>query len=104
DIDYSGKRVVVIGSGATAVTLVPELAKKAAHVVMLQRTPTYIVSMPSVDAVASWLNARLPSKLAYAVTRWKNVMLATGYYQLARRQPKLMKKIILDRVRQELGA
>jgi monooxygenase len=69
------KRVVVIGSGATAVTLVPELAKRAAHVTMLQRSPTYVVSRPSEDGIANRLRAMLPSKLAYALTRWKNVLL-----------------------------
>ena len=70
-----GRRVVVIGSGATAVTLVPELAKDAAHVTMLQRSPTYIVSLPAHDAVSSWLHRWLPDRLAHGLTRWKNVLL-----------------------------
>ncbi|MFX8358729.1 NAD(P)/FAD-dependent oxidoreductase, partial [Acinetobacter baumannii] len=65
DIDYAGKRVVVIGSGATAVTLVPEMAKTAAHVTMLQRSPTYVVARPAEDALANKLRAKLPAKLAY---------------------------------------
>jgi len=75
DIDYIGKRVVVIGSGATAVTLVPELAKQAAHVTMLQRSPTYVVARPSEDHAANRLRRYLPSMLAYRITRWKRVLL-----------------------------
>lgn len=103
DIDYAGKRVVVIGSGATAVTLVPELAKKAAHVVMLQRSPTYIVSRPEEDAIANWLRRHLPAKLAYGITRWKNVLLGMYFYRLCRRKPEFAKKMILDGVREQLG-
>ncbi len=101
--DYTGKRVVVIGSGATAVTLVPELAEKAAHVVMLQRSPTYIVSRPAADAVANWLRERLPAKLAYGISRWKNVLLSMAFFELARRAPELTKKRIKELVREELG-
>ena len=75
DLDYTGKRVVVIGSGATAVTLVPEMAKTAAHVTMLQRSPTYVVSRPAEDALANKLRAKLPAKLAYHLIRWRNVLL-----------------------------
>jgi monooxygenase len=103
DIDYAGKRVVVIGSGATAVTLVPELAKKAAHVVMLQRSPTYVVSLPAEDAIANWLRGRLPPKVAYGITRWKNVLVSMGFYQLARRRPEGAKKRIIGLVQKELG-
>ncbi len=103
DIEYEGKRVVVIGSGATAVTLVPELAKKAAHVVMLQRSPTYVVSRPEEDAIANWLNRYLPAKLAYGITRWKNVLLGMYFYRLCRRKPEFARKMILDGVREQLG-
>lgn len=103
DIDYAGKRVVVIGSGATAVTLVPELAKRAAHLTMLQRSPTYIVARPSEDAIANWLRRWLPSKAAYAVTRWKNVLLQQYFYRIARKHPDKAKERIVDMVRQELG-
>ncbi len=103
DIEYAGKRVVVIGSGATAVTLVPELAKQAAHVTMLQRSPTYIVSRPAEDAIANFLRRWLPARLAYSITRWKNVLLFTLFYKLARSRPKQVKKAILDQVRAELG-
>src|SRR5213079_2263374 len=94
DLDYAGKRVVVIGSGATAVTLVPAMAKSAAHVTMLQRSPTYIVTRPGEDATAQALRRVLPERLAYAATRWKNVLLGMMFFQLARRRP--------DRVKQRL--
>ena len=84
-LDHAGKRVVVIGSGATAVTLVPELAKTAAHVTMLQRSPTYIVSRPAEDALANWAKRQLPAKLAYRLTRWRLVLLACGSTGCARR-------------------
>jgi len=103
DLDYAGKRVVVIGSGATAVTLVPELAKTASHVDMLQRSPTYIVSMPEADAVANWLNKRLPAKLAYGLTRWKNVLLQMHFFGQSRKKPERVKEMILKGVRAELG-
>ena len=94
DIDYARKRVVVIGSGATAVTLVPAMAEKAHHVTMLQRSPSYIVSLPGRDPVAELLRGRLPSKLAYSLLRWKNVVMTTLFYQLSRRAPKLVKALI----------
>ena len=94
DLAYDGKRVVVIGSGATAVTLVPALAERAAHVTMLQRSPTYVLSLPGVDRVAVMLRERLSPARAYAVTRWKNVLVTTASYQLSRRRPELMKKLI----------
>ncbi len=102
-LDYEGKQVVVIGSGATAVTLVPELAKKAAHVVMLQRSPTYVVSQPSEDRLAIRLRALLPGKLAYALVRWKNILENIYVYRLSRRQPAKMRAYILDQVRGHLG-
>src|SRR5712691_9656771 len=81
DIDYLGKRVVVIGSGATAVTLLPEMAKRAAHVTMLQRSPTYIISMPAEDRIANRLRRHLPPRVAYGITRWKNVLLGMWFYR-----------------------
>src|SRR5208282_4760546 len=75
EIDYAGKRVVVIGSGATAVTLVPAMAQSAAHVTMLQRSPTYILSVPAADPLASMLSGVLPARYAYPIVRWKNVLL-----------------------------
>lgn len=103
DIDYAGKRVIVIGSGATAVTIVPEMAKQAAHVTMLQRSPTYVVSRPAEDAIANWLRRVLPVKTAYSITRWKNVLLGMLFFQLSRRNPHGMKKLIRKGVRVALG-
>ncbi|PXA90735.1 FAD-containing monooxygenase EthA [Nostoc sp. 3335mG] len=103
EIDYADKRVIVIGSGATAVTLVPELAKQAAHVTMLQRSPTYVVSRPSQDAVANGLRRVLPAKAAYAVTRWKNVLLQQFFYRLARKRPDKVKAHMVQMVRDQLG-
>ncbi|MGY4256120.1 monooxygenase [Bradyrhizobium sp. USDA 4516] len=103
DIDYAAKKVVVIGSGATAVTLVPEMAKTAAHVTMLQRSPTYVVARPDEDKVANWLRARLPAKLAYGLTRWKNVLFGMYFYRLCKRDPERVKKLILGGVRHALG-
>ncbi len=103
DIDYGGKRVVVIGSGATAVTLVPELAKKAAHVTMLQRSPTYVVSLPAVDVVAKWMERTLPDEVAYGLTRWKNVALSMALFKYARRFPKHAKKFMIGNVKKSLG-
>jgi cation diffusion facilitator CzcD-associated flavoprotein CzcO len=94
DLDYAGKRILVIGSGATAVTLVPALAETAAHVTMLQRSPTYVVSVPSTDRVAARLRKMLPDKAAYVASRWKNILIATAGYQLSRRRPQLVRKFI----------
>jgi cation diffusion facilitator CzcD-associated flavoprotein CzcO len=103
DLDHAGKRVVVIGSGATAVTLVPAMAEEAAHVTMLQRSPTYIVSAPSEDAAAKKLHQYLPPTLAYRIARWKSILLDMYYYNIARRRPDYTKQIILQLVQQELG-
>lgn len=94
DLEYAGKRVVVIGSGATAVTLVPAMAERAAHVTMLQRSPTYIASLPAEDPVAGVLRRFLPDKAVYAIVRWKNVLLQTFFYQLSRRRPQAVKRFI----------
>src|SRR5436190_665534 len=94
DLDYTGKRVAVIGSGATAVTLVPAMADKAAHVTMVQRSPTYVVTLPGTDGLAEALQKRVSPKLAYALVRWKNVLLMMGSYKLSRRAPKLMRNLI----------
>jgi cation diffusion facilitator CzcD-associated flavoprotein CzcO len=103
DLDFEGKRIVVIGSGATAVTLVPALARSAAHVVMLQRSPTYIVARPSVDAAAEWIRRFLPVKLALRAIRWKNILLGMYFYNLTRRRPDRVKQEILRLAREELG-
>ena len=103
DLDYKGKRIVVIGSGATAVTLVPAMAEDAAHVVMLQRSPTWIVSRPSEDNIANWLRRRLPAMLAYRLVRWKNVLLQQFFFHMARKRPEKVRTKLLDMVREELG-
>ncbi|PMU94874.1 FAD-containing monooxygenase EthA, partial [Pseudomonas sp. GP01-A4] len=90
---------VVIGSGATAVTLVPELAKTAAQVTMLQRSPTYVVSRPAQDPVANKLRRNLPARLAYHLIRWRNVMWGMFFFQLSRRRPDKVKNLILGGVR-----
>jgi monooxygenase len=104
DLDYAGKRVVVIGSGATAVTIVPAIAERAAHVAMLQRSPTYIVSRPSQDAVAKWLRHYLPTQAAYALARWYNLLFGIYFYNLSRRKPQAVKNWIIKQVRLQLGA
>ena len=96
DLDVRNKRVVVIGSGATAMTLVPALAKQAAQVTMLQRSPTYVVARPRADALADALRRLLPERLAYALTRWKNVGLGLFFYSLAKRRPDLAKARIVQ--------
>ena len=103
DLDYRGKKVVVIGSGATAVTLVPELAKQAAQTIMLQRSPTYIASVPDEYPMASWLRRFLPGAWVYRLTRWKQVFFQIYIFNLSRKRPKLVRKFLLDRVRKELG-
>jgi monooxygenase len=103
DIAYAGKRVIVIGSGATAVTLVPALAESAAHVTMLQRSPTYIVAAPAEDRAANWLRRHLPAPTAYGLIRWKNVLFGMLFFQLSKRAPERVKRLILKGVRSELG-
>ncbi|MDQ6629252.1 MAG: NAD(P)/FAD-dependent oxidoreductase [Pseudomonadota bacterium] len=102
-LDYAGKKIVVIGSGATAVTLVPALAEKAAHVTMLQRSPTWMVARPSVDPIGKRLRRRLPLRLALHLTRWKNVLLTMYVYRLCKRRPARMRELLLSGVRQALG-
>jgi monooxygenase len=104
ELDYTGKRVVVIGSGASAVTLVPALAERAGHVTMLQRSPSYIVSLPAEDPLARLLRRILPARLAYAVLRWKNVAMTSGSFALSRRRPKLAKALIRKGVERQLPA
>ena len=103
DLDTKGKRIVVIGSGATAVTLVPELAKEAAHVTMLQRSPTYVVSLPEQDRVAQALQSKLSSKSAYRITRAKNVLRSMAFFSFSRRYPKQAKQYIVGEVKKALG-
>ncbi len=102
DLDYKDKTVVVIGSGATAVTIVPEMAKDAAHVTMLQRSPTYMASAPAQDAMANWLRRNLPAKLAYAITRWRNVLFGMYFFRIARKKPEPVKRRLIGMVRDQL--
>lgn len=102
DLDYTGQRVLVIGSGATAMTLVPAMAAKAAHVTMLQRSPTYVISMPDRDYIATGLRMVLPESWAYAITRWKNVALQQFFYRSSRKNPDRAKKFLLKRIRKLL--
>jgi len=103
DVAYDGKRVVVIGSGATAVTLVPSLAERAAHVTMLQRSPTYVVSRASVDGIATRLRKRLPEQTAGDLVRWKNVLLGAAFYAFCKRWPDRARALIRRGVRDQLG-
>lgn len=102
DIDHAGKKVVVIGSGATAMTLVPEMAKTAAHVTMLQRSPTYVVSAPERDEWNLWMREKIGHKLAYAITRWRNILLFSVMFQFCRRFPNAAKRGILKKVYEAL--
>jgi cation diffusion facilitator CzcD-associated flavoprotein CzcO len=102
DLDYTGKRVVVIGSGATAVTLVPAMAERAEHVTMLQRSPSYIVNLPAEDPLAKIALRVLPKEKAYAFLRWKNALLTQASFQLSRRAPKMMRAIFLRGVKRSL--
>src|SRR3954471_12833464 len=104
DIDYAGKRVVVIGSGAPAVTLVPAMAKDAAHVTMLQRSPSYVLALPGKDPIANAVRKVLPPRWAYPLVRWKNVALATLFFQLSRRYPKFIRKLIRKQVERQVPA
>lgn len=103
DLNYAGKRVVIIGSGATAVTLVPAMAKTAGHVTMVQRSPTYVISAPAQDRIANWLRRVLPAKPAYRLSRWKNVGFMTFLYRYSRRFPEAIKKRLLKQVQEHLG-
>jgi cation diffusion facilitator CzcD-associated flavoprotein CzcO len=102
-LDYKGKRVIVIGSGATAVTVVPEMAKDAAHVTMLQRSPTYMASLPEEDRLITWLRKHLPEMAVYRIARTLRVGFASGFYSLCRRFPRAMKRLLLKGVAKEVG-
>jgi cation diffusion facilitator CzcD-associated flavoprotein CzcO len=102
DLDYKNKKVVVIGSGATAVTVVPEMAKDAAHVTMLQRSPTYMVSRPAEDKAANWLRAHLPAMLAYQLIRWRNVLFGMYFFNKSRKSPKQVKHYLIEMLKKEL--
>ena len=103
DLDWRGKRIAVIGSGATAVTLIPALAKEAAHVTMVQRSPSYVAARPSQDPIGRRLKRVLPRRTAVGLTRWKNVLLQLFFFRLARRKPEKAKATLIDLVRKEVG-
>jgi hypothetical protein len=103
DLDYTGKKVVVIGSGATAMTLVPAMSDKAAHVTMLQRSPTYVVSRPAVDGAANFLRKILPAQWAYNIIRWRNVLFQQFFFGQTRKNPQKARERLIGMVREELG-
>lgn len=103
-LDYSGKRVVVIGSGATAVTLAPSLTDKAAHVTMLQRSPTFMISAPAKDKLANFLRGVLPAGVAYDITRFIKTTLQQFLFKMARSRPEQMRERLTRPIREQLGA
>jgi len=103
ELDYTGKRVIVIGSGATAMTIVPAMADDVEHITMLQRSPTYVISRPEKDVIANALRKILPDELAYKITRFKNVQLQRRVYQKTRTAPEKVKEYLLGKVREHLG-
>jgi len=102
-LDYTGKRVVVIGSGATAITLVPEMTAAAAHVTMLQRSPSYIIALPARDAIGAALRRILPRAISYRLVRWKNILLASAFYQYSRRWPQRARALLIRAAQRLLG-
>ncbi len=104
DLDYRGRRVVVIGSGATAVTLIPAMAPETEHITMLQRSPGYVVTLPGQDPVAKGLRRFLPDKVVYPIIRWKNVLTQMAFYQLSRRAPRFVRRVIRRMVERQLPA
>ncbi len=102
-LDYAGKQVIIIGSGATAVTLVPSMAKTAAHVTMLQRSPTYITARPALDPFANKLSKYLPYSVAARLTRWRNIMIGRHFYDIARKEPEKFSAAIIGGARAQLG-
>ena len=103
NLDYAGKKVVVIGSGATAVTIVPTIAETAAHVTMIQRSPTYIFNVPSADPIAKWLRKLLPNRLAYKLARIKNILLGVYLFSLSKRKPQEVRKYLRKMAVDDLG-
>jgi monooxygenase len=104
DLDYRNKKVAVIGSGATAVTIVPAMANDVEHITMIQRSPTYVVSLPGKDKIANLLRKLIPETWAYAFIRWRNVRFQNYIYKRSRNNPGKMKAWILKRVRKALGS
>jgi monooxygenase len=104
DLDYSGKRVAIIGSGATAMTLAPAMTDKAAHVTMVQRSPTWVVSMPAEDALANWMRRHLPARLAYDITRFRKISFQQMFFRMCRNEPEKVKQRLLAMIREQLPA
>lgn len=102
-LDYTDKNIVIIGSGATAVTLLPKLAEKARQVTMLQRSPTYIMNLPQEDAIANFLKKVLPAQAAHQVSRWKNILIGLGLYQVSRKYPDFVKNTLKKAIKKQLG-
>jgi monooxygenase len=102
-LDYADKNVVIIGSGATAVTLLPKLAEKAKHVTMLQRSPTYIASMPREDKIANFLKRTFSAKFAHGLSRWKNILFGIGFYEFSRKYPNVIKNFLKKHIKNTLG-
>ncbi len=103
NLDYTDKNIVIIGSGATAVTLLPELAKKAKHVTMLQRSPTYILNLPREDMIANFLKRIFPAKFAHHASRWKNILMGIGIYTVSRKYPTAVKNFLKRQIKKTLG-
>jgi cation diffusion facilitator CzcD-associated flavoprotein CzcO len=103
DLDYAGKKIVVVGSGATAVTIVPSMADKAEHITMLQRTPTWMFSRPAKDAIANFTRKVLPESLAYKITRFKNIHMQNISFKMARKKPKKIAGKLHDQIRKSMG-
>lgn len=104
DLDVTNKNIIVIGSGATAVTLVPELARTAAHVTMLQRSPTYVINLPAHDSIGRWLKSRLPAMWAYRLVRFKNIATNMVFFTLSRRWPEAIKTRLVGLAARQLGS
>jgi len=102
-LDYTGKKIVVIGSGATAMTMIPALAQKAEHVTMLQRSPTYVVGLPIIDKKAVWLNNKLPKKTAYKINRLRMILYQRFSYAFSRWFPETMKKVLRKNLEGRMG-
>ena len=103
-LDYRNKKIIVIGSGATAVTIVPAIAEEAEHVVMVQRSPTYVVSGPSEDSINKFLRKILPTKFTYFLIRWKNILYQSFTFYMARKYPERTKNRILELAKNEIGS
>ena len=102
DLDYKGKRVVIIGSGATAVTLLPAMAPDTAHITMLQRSPTYILTLPAEDKISQQLRRVLPDSTVFRMARRRNILLQRGLYQLSRSRPEMVRNLMIKLAARQL--